>query len=364
MQDCGDVHVLVGDMVGVSALSGSLQAVTECGAGVIREAARLNVEAWKCDDEDQKLRYRAEVRQKRVEKKRAQKRRQNEARQAILGAMTEEDRKVFLQQEREAASTRKSELQGSLLQAFESGAPKVVVDCSYSAYMDRKELTSVAMQSHLCYTAVRDLQSQIQLHFTSLNASCASLPSLEAVGLRGWTVHVHEASVWELFDKECLVVLSPDAEVELDDVRENLVYVIGGFVDRAVDKNRSAFQARENGAGMRLRKLPLRRFGPIGAHPVLNIDTVVRILASWVQNGGDWRAAFEECLPHRHSGKPTQRTVRKQRADERKAERVGGNAASEEGSWSSDLERTGINADAENDARSLPEAKLEQTVDV
>jgi len=299
--------------------SASKEGLPEGAARSSGEAGISKSEARRRRKEERKLEYRSEAREKRQQKKKAQKRRRQEVRQATLAAMSVEEREAFLEREREAGRIRKAELQGALQRAFASGAPKVVINCSYSASMDHKELTSVAKQAQLCYTAVRDLQSRIQLHFTSLDAHCASLPSFEAIGVRGWTVHVHEAPVWDLFGTDSLVVLSPDAEEELEDVREDLVYVIGGLVDRTVDKHRSASQARDRGAGMRLRKLPLKRFGPLGAHPVLNIDTVVRILARWLQNGGDWAACFRECLPHRHSGQPTRKMLRRQRALERKA---------------------------------------------
>ena len=36
---------------------------------------------------------------------------------------------------------------------------------------------------------------------------------------------MHSASIWELFPRDKLVVLSPDAEVDLDEVVEDCIYV-------------------------------------------------------------------------------------------------------------------------------------------
>merc|ERR1712014_308806 len=52
----------------------------------------------------------------------------------------------------------------------------------------------------------------------------------------------------------------------------------------------------------RCRKLPLKRFGPSGCCPVLNIDCVVRIICEWIQKNGDWTQVFEDCLPGRRLG--------------------------------------------------------------
>mmetsp|Transcript_26207 Transcript_26207/g.60712 ORF Transcript_26207/g.60712 Transcript_26207/m.60712 type:complete len:108 (-) Transcript_26207:7-330(-) len=79
----------------------------------------------------------------------------------------------------------------------------------------------------------------------------------------------------------------------------------------------SRSQALEHGA-TRLRKLPLKTFGPSGCCPVLNIDCVVRILSEWLKGDGNWQDVFEACLPGRLSRSVmTKRQRRAQRALER-----------------------------------------------
>jgi len=223
---------------------------------------------------------------------------------------------------RAAGRERKAELLASLRHAFETGRPRVVINCSFGAAMNRKELSSLAKQVQLSYTVVRDLQSTIQLHLTSINAENPALHSLEAIGFRGWLLHFHEEPYWDVFKDDRVVVLSPDAEEDLEEVRDDCTYIIGGLVDRSVSKLQSLRQACANNMAQ-IRRLPIKRYGPCGAHPVLNIDVVVRILAERIRRGTDWPGIISDCLPHRHSGQPTARMRRKQSAAERRAAQQG-----------------------------------------
>lgn len=64
---------------------------------------------------------------------------------------------------------------------------------------------------------------------------------MEKQGAISWPVHKHEEAIEDIvrsskFTKE-FIYLSPDAEDELDTVDpEKFIYIIGGFVDRTVQK--------------------------------------------------------------------------------------------------------------------------------
>eukprot|EP00931_Biecheleriopsis_adriatica_P047525 TRINITY_DN27403_c0_g2_i1.p1 TRINITY_DN27403_c0_g2~~TRINITY_DN27403_c0_g2_i1.p1 ORF type:complete len:245 (+),score=60.14 TRINITY_DN27403_c0_g2_i1:36-737(+) len=210
--------------------------------------------------------------------------------------------------------------------------------------MDVRELTSLAKQVTLAYTHVRNLRSKVQLHVTSLGAENAASRSLDAQGMKSWKIHLHEQSVWEVFASEAkegqLVILTPDAEEELEEVREDEIYVIGGIVDRSVQKLQSLSQAQSMGAH-KLRKLPLKRFGPSGCCPVLNIDCVVRMLCEWSQRNGNWTEIFEACLPGRRLGdRPV--LSKKQRRTERALAR-----AETEATQGGDIEKKATDDSAE-----------------
>merc|ERR1712139_260269 len=101
--------------------------------------------------------------------------------------------------------------------------------------------------------------------------------------------------------------MTPDAEEELDEVLEDHIYVIGGIVDGSVKKGLSLGQACEMGA-VCTRKLPFKTHGPPGANPVLNVDTVVKLLAERLKRN-DWPGIFADCLTGRRCGAPTPRML-------------------------------------------------------
>ncbi|CAE8601583.1 unnamed protein product, partial [Polarella glacialis] len=221
-------------------------------------------EARRLRKEQRKEQRRLFSREHRLERKKAQKRRRQEARQTLLASMDTEERTVFVEAEREAGRVRKAEWDATLNHAYDSGRPRVAINCSFSNTMGVKELTSLGKQVQLAYTHVRDLRSKVQLHVTSLGADNSALRSLEAVGMRSWRIHTHTEAVWDIFAEEAragrLVVLTPDADEDLDQVLEDEVYVIGGIVDRSVVKLQSLTQAEQKGV-TKLRRLPLKSRG-------------------------------------------------------------------------------------------------------
>ncbi|CAE7319402.1 TRM10 [Symbiodinium natans] len=272
---------------------------------------------------ERKEQRRLHAKEQRQQKKKMQRQRKQELRQEHLESLSAAERAEFLEKEREAGKERKAAIQATLDHAFQHGRPRIAINCSFSDTMDVRELTSLAKQVQLAYTQTRDSNSKVQLHITSLHAENPVMRSLESQGMKSWKLHLHEESVWDVFASEArdgrLVILTPDAEEELLEVMEEEVYVVGGIVDRSVKKMQSRTQAVERGA-TKLRKLPLKSFGPAGCCPVLNIDCVVRILCEWLKGDGSWQDVFELCLPPRRVGDRavlTKRQRRTQRALER-----------------------------------------------
>jgi len=310
------------------------------------EARRLRKEEWR--------ESRRELnKEKKRDKKKRTKLNRAEVRKERLAAMTEEERASFLEKAKAEGLARKEMDVAHMNWALESGAPKVVVNCSFADAMNPRDWTSLAKQAQLSYTWVRDLRSPLQLHLTSLDGANPAIHSLESIGFRKWQLHIHEQSCWEVFDKSTMVVLSPDADQDLDTVSEDCVYVIGGLVDRVVSKFESKKQADSHKVDC-LRRIPIKKFGPFGTNPVLNIDTVVRILAERLKRPGpeDWTAILAECIPMRRQNPSGRAVERNARRAERK--NAGGQVTSPEGdddsgSSSSDSESAD---DASSDGRS------------
>ena len=119
-------------------------------------------------------------------------------------------------------------------------------------------------------------------------------------------------------------VLSPDATDTLDECPEDAVYVFGGLADRAVKPNKTMSQAttflqkafeEKHGKGstfmgdvtdgsldmpqVHIVSLPLKEYGPVGMHRVLNIDVAAKAVLLRIK-GLSWEDALNECVPKRH----------------------------------------------------------------
>jgi len=297
----------------------------------------------------------------RQDKKKLQKQRKKDERQNLLNSMNAEERDNFIEAERAKGRERKAEWEATLNHAFEFGRPRVVLNCSFTESMAEREVVSLAKQIQMTYTYIRNSGSKVQLHLTSYGTTNKVARSLEAQGMKSWKTHTHEKTFWDLFQSEAdrVVVLTPDAEEDLEEVSEDEIYVIGGIVDRSVNKLQSLQQAESMGAP-RCRKLPIKRFGPSGCCPVLNIDCVVRIICEWIQKNGDWTRVFEDCLPGRRLGdrpllsKKQRRMNRRSARMEQEDEGEGQGAESENGSASDDSSELELERpDSKNEATGL-----------
>ncbi|RSH92661.1 tRNA (guanine(9)-N(1))-methyltransferase [Saitozyma podzolica] len=94
-----------------------------------------------------------------------------------------------------------------------------------------------------------------------------------------------------------LVYLSADAEEELQTLREDEVYIIGGIVDR--NRHKSLCQNKAERLRIRTAKLPIGKYiAHLPTRKVLTVNQVFDILVGYIDLQ-DWKAAFETALPPR-----------------------------------------------------------------
>lgn len=69
------------------------------------------------------------------------------------------------------------------------------------------------------------------------------------MGYKFWPVIPHKEDVLEVGTqlKKKMIYLSPDAELDLDEVEEDAAYILGGLIDKTIIKNASVDRARELG---------------------------------------------------------------------------------------------------------------------
>ena len=155
----------------------------------------------------------------------------------------------------------------------------VCIDLSFNDLNSSREQRSLVKQCTLAYAAVRNSSHGVALHISSLNGDVG-----EALGNQGvdqWYIRRHSSSAFDTFDKENIIVLSPDANHTLTDLDPSKVYVIGGIVDRTVRSNITLDKAHEK--GVKALRLPVKEYFPKAQSHVINIDQVVTFFCTLLE---------------------------------------------------------------------------------
>ena len=194
--------------------------------------------------------------------------------------------------------------------------------------MTGHEQKSLAQQLLRCYGANKKHRSPLSLHLTAVGLArsqfpaCLPPPEHLARWERDEFVAIMDPPANALWPGSTLCWLSPDAEETLEaPLKDNAVYVLGGLVDRSVDKGQSLSRALESGAIAR--RFPVREFAPRkDVHPILALPACVEILAD-IHGGASWADAFAAAVPkrylHRRALEEAQR-VEKSLQDEREGD--------------------------------------------
>lgn len=142
------------------------------------------------------------------------------------------------------------------LRSYLHGQP-FVIDLDYDCN-DREE-RSTRSQLEDCYGLNTDHPEGFQLHFTSVNKHKQLYLQYKAGMLDSSLCYYHEKPFWELFPRERLVYLCPDAPM-LKYCDGNDIYVMGGLVDIDISVKRSSF-AKAKQLGIRTGSFPISEFG-------------------------------------------------------------------------------------------------------
>ena len=164
--------------------------------------------------------------------------------------------------------------------------------------MKSKEAKSLVTQVAFCYGLNRRIKLPFNFHLCGFSGDLRS--DFERMGSKFWHANFHENFFYNnenlMQNKDKLIYLSPDSPNTLEDFADDAVFIVGGFVDKPVSKNRTLFKA--NDLGIKTAKLPLEEYVENIKKTVLNINTVVEILANF-QQSKDWKSSIESALPKR-----------------------------------------------------------------
>ena len=239
----------------------------------------------KADKADAKKAWRREAR------KQQRKRKVDRLRVQWL-SMTEEERGLAKLAIREEQRIVEERLQDGLTSGI-----NVCIDLGFESEHSAKELLSLSKQLQLSYNVLKRSLVPVHLHVTSLGSlSQHARDLIKSQGIDRWKVDQHEEAPWNVFPKERLVFLTPDAETTLDRFEDDSIFIIGGVVDRSVRKSVTLNRASEE--RITVRRLPIREYVPARNSHILNIDAVLATICKHRQLE-DWAMALAETMPLR-----------------------------------------------------------------
>ena len=213
-------------------------------------------------------------------------------REKQVEGMSEEEIREIREQEYQSAVAAHEKQKQAIEEGYLNGLP-IAVECGFSEKSNAREVRSLAKQLQYAVAANKRAQKPAQLHFTSFKGELKDF-AVEKMRADRWKVHLSEESVLEKFPVEKMCVLSPDASQVLEGVDMDKIYVIGGLVDRSIQKNTTKIFAHDN--GIESRRLPLREL--YGSKLILNVNHVVDVLLRGLA-GESLEAAIDAVLPKR-----------------------------------------------------------------
>jgi tRNA (guanine9-N1)-methyltransferase len=242
----------------------------------------------------------AAIKERRREVRKLQREKTVAKQRAEWEALSEEDRA-----QRKAATKKAKEFAEERLRRILEGdlsSLNVCIDLGFEIEIEHsdKEKRSLCKQLQLTWSVLKRAAVPIHLHVSSLGQLSTNLiESLRVVGFASWSLDRHDEAPWNIWPRSSIVLLSPDAVDVVESFDDDKVYVIGGIVDRTVQK--AVTLGRGASEQVQTMRLPIPEYLGQTAGNVLNIDTVVQIICKHRETG-DWASTLSETIPLRRKG--------------------------------------------------------------
>ncbi|XP_014668749.1 PREDICTED: mitochondrial ribonuclease P protein 1 homolog [Priapulus caudatus] len=191
--------------------------------------------------------------------------------------------------------------------------PTLVLDLSYDSWMTPAERTNAAWQMKDAHGHNKVARSPFHMHACNArpgDGTYAALQRCIANLDESAMISVSAESYLDLYDRQRLVYLSPDAPTYLETWDDDDVVVVGAMVDKTNPKPLSMAKAKKE--GIRMAKLPVDKYVRWGfGNKSLTLDQVALTLLRFRETG-DWRRTLTETIPKRKlwSGEDPRQTRR------------------------------------------------------
>lgn len=190
-------------------------------------------------------------------------------------------------------------------------ASKVIIDCDFEDLMTDKDLNSMARQLSECYSINRKSDKPFNLIFFDVGERLMTLLVKNNVSnwlgvacvkkgdhnnLREYVYSVTESKEKEEIKKD-IIYLTADSDNDINELKSENSYIIGGIVDRNKHKLITFNKAQE--LGISHGKLPIGDMLQLKSSKVLATNHVFAILSHFTNKQADWKEAFLSIIPKR-----------------------------------------------------------------
>lgn len=235
-------------------------------------------------------------------KRKAEKRAEREM---YLNSLSAEEREQFKQERLEVMRAERAEerkRRAQIKDVLENHTRYAVcIDLGWNEQMVEKEQRSLARQLSYSYNVLRKCvengKTPLAMSVTGVDSTIKPVLSFAAQGWETWPIKFSERSLIQYHDKNKLVYLTHDAKEVLHTLDPEMVYVIGGIVDR----NRLVGATFSKAMDLKIKTARLNLDTEISIQhgtPVLTVNHCVEILV-YAANGMTWKDAYKKVLPFR-----------------------------------------------------------------
>uniref|UniRef100_A0A1I7ZIS3 RNA (guanine-9-)-methyltransferase domain-containing protein 1 n=1 Tax=Steinernema glaseri TaxID=37863 RepID=A0A1I7ZIS3_9BILA len=242
-----------------------------------------------------------------------------EARQQRLKEMKEEARQMLMVTNTAKMTSLKKQLeeQRYVRSLMVSKPPTIVFDCRFLPYLSMRGLNLTTMQLQYVISENRSRKEPWPMYFTNCDFSLS--PELMKSKQKHLTVldsrrvavpEYTSKNTTELFPRERILYLSPNAEDELESIEDDAVFVVGGIVDRVVEHGIPLHASKEaaEADGVKSVRLPLDKYVKWeSGTKYLTLTAVMSILQDVYATGGDWPEVLKSHIPRRNVTSPEEK---------------------------------------------------------
>lgn len=215
----------------------------------------------------------------------------------------DEYRKIKREKRKQAGRKHRPDRKVAIENQLDSKGVRCLVDCEFDDLMTEKEITSLSNQITRMYSSKRQCKYNLPLIINTFNKRLKERFDNLVPQYKMWKNLVinEETTLAQQRDIDVqegheYVYLTADTDEEIEELKENTTYIIGGIVDKNRHKNLCVNKAKE--LGMKVGRLPIGKYIKINGRQVLATSHVYEICGKWLEYR-DWEKAFNEVLPPR-----------------------------------------------------------------